>query len=244
MKTAALTVSLLAVAVIGAPQTADQVVSRYLEARGGAARLKSVVTLRLKGHMRLGDIDAPFALELKRPHKMRTEFTINGQTGVQAYDGTSGWSVAPLPGEPARAMGPDEEREAREQADVDLSPLVDSKAKGYTVTLQGREKLSGGDAWKLLIRGSDGQERLLYLDTRTHLVVRTEETRDLDGQPVPFVTELGDYRSVDGLVYPHRMDTGPKGQPEQRQRLEIDTVEVNPEIDDARFEKPKSPPGR
>ncbi len=34
----------------------------------------------------------------KRPNKMRIEFTIQGMTGVQAYDGKTGWSVMPFLG--------------------------------------------------------------------------------------------------------------------------------------------------
>jgi len=221
-----------------AAQSVDDVVSRYIQARGGLSRLHAVQALRLTGRMTLPDVDAPFVLELKRGSKMRTEFTIEGRKGIQAYDGRSGWSVAPLPGEPPRPLDPGTEREARAQADVDLSPLVDSGAKGFTVELVGREKLSGGETWKLVVRGGGQPDRTLYVDLRSHLVVRTEETRDLDGEDVVFVTEIGDYRTVEGLVYPHRIDVGPKGHPEERQRLAIETVEVNPPLDDSRFSMP------
>ena len=57
------------------------------------------------------------------------------------------------------------------------------------------------------------------------------------GREAEFVTEISDYRSVDGLVFPHRIDVGPKGSPE-RQRLAIQRVETNPPLDDARFAMP------
>jgi len=238
VKTVLAVLCALASSGVVAAQTVDDVVSRYVQARGGLSRLHAVETLRLTGRMTLPDVDAPFVLELKRGSKMRTEFTIEGRKGIQAYDGQSGWSVAPLPGEPARPLDPDTEREARAQADVDLSPLVDSKAKGFTVELLGRETLSGGETWKLLVRGGGQPVRTLYVDVRSHLVVRTEETRDLDGEDVVFATEIGDYRTTDGLVYPHRIDVGPKGHPEQRQRLEIEKVEINPPLDDSLFARP------
>jgi hypothetical protein len=238
LKTALVTLWALASSGALGAQTVDDVVARYIEARGGLSRLHAVQSLRLVGRMSLPDVAAPFVLELKRGSKMRTEFTVQGRKGIQAFDGRSGWSVAPLPGEPPRPLDPDTEREARAQADVDLSPLVDSKAKGFTVELVGRERLSGGDTWKLLVRGGDQPDRTLYLDTRSHLVVRAEEIRDLDGQDVVFVTEIGDYRTVEGLVYPHRIDVGPKEHPEGRQRLEIETIEINPPLDDSRFQRP------
>jgi len=187
--------------------------------------------------MELPGVSAPFVLELKRPNKMRTEFTVEGHKGIRAFDGQTAWAQLPLPGERPQPMGPEDAVEARAQADVDLSPLVDSAAKGYTVELAGRDRLPGGDTWRLVVRGQDGPPRTMHLDARTHLVVQTKESRDLDGEVVEFVTEVGDYRSEGGLVFPHRIDVGPKGRPE-RQRLAIRQVEVNPPLDDARFSMP------
>lgn len=232
---------LLAAASAASAQTVDDVVRRYLDARGGIVKLRTVQALRLTGTMELPGIETPFVLELKRPNKMRTEFTVEGQTGIRAFDGRVAWVRLPLPGERPRPMPPDEAAEARAQADVDLSPLVDAAAKGYTVELEGRDRLPAGETWKLVVRGTEGSPRTLHLDVRTNLVVRTFERRTLDGESVEFVTEVGDYRTVSGLVFPHRMEVGPRGGAE-RQRLTIRRVEVNPEIDDARFAVPAAPP--
>jgi len=218
-------------------QTVDDVVRRYVEARGGAAKLRAVESLRLTGTMELPEVSAPFVLELKRPNRMRTEFVVQGQTGVRAFDGQNAWERLPLPGEPPRPMGPEEAAEARAQADVDLSPLVDSAAKGFTVELVGRDRLPGGETWKLMVRGREGPPRTLHLDARTHLMVQTVDVRSIEGKPVEMVTEISDYRPLAGLVFTHRIETGPKGKPE-RQRLVIQKIEINPPLDAARFAMP------
>ncbi|HEX9185482.1 MAG TPA: hypothetical protein VGB87_00285 [Vicinamibacteria bacterium] len=228
---------LLALASAAPAQTVEDVVRRYLDARGGIVKLRSVQSLRLSGTMELPGISAPFVLELKRPAKMRTEFTVEGRKGVRAFDGQAAWEQLPLPGERPRPMSPEDAAEARSQADVDLSPLVDASAKGYSVELAGRDRLPGGDTWKLVVRGPDGPPRTMHLDARTHLVVLTLDRRSLDGKDVEFATEVSDYRSVSGLVFPHRIDVGPKGSPE-RQRLVIQRIEVDPPLDDARFAMP------
>jgi hypothetical protein len=81
----------------------------------------------------------------------------------------------------------------------------------------------------------------MYLDVKTHLVVRTDDQRTMDGHDVDFVTEVGDYRPVGGLVFPHRIEVGPKGSPD-RQKLTIAKIEIDPVLDDARFSPP--PPAR
>lgn len=230
-------------ASVARAQTVDDVVRRYLDARGGVVKLRSVESLRLTGTMELPGVSAPFTLELKRPGKMRTEFTVEGRTGVRAWDGRVAWKVLPLPGEGPRPMDPDEAAEARAEADVDLSPLVDSRAKGYSVELVGRDRLPGGDTWKLVVRGPDGPPRTLHLDARTHLTVQVVDRRELDGREVEFVTEVGDYRPVSGLVFPHRMEVGPRGSPD-RQRLVVRKIEVNPPLPDSRFAMPGRGPAR
>ena len=137
-------------------QTVDDVVRRYLEARGGIVKLRSVQTLRLTGHHGAAGGDAPRSCSSStRPGRMRTEFTVEGQKGVRAWDGRTAWEQLPLPGERPRPMSPEDAAEARAQADVDFSPLVDAAAKGYTIELMGRDRLPGGDTWKLVVRGND-----------------------------------------------------------------------------------------
>jgi hypothetical protein len=218
-------------------QTVEDIVRRYVEARGGAAKLRAVESLRFTGTMELPDVSSAFVLELKRPNRMRTEFVVQGQTGVRAFDGQHAWERLPLPGEQPRPMGSEEAAEARAQADVDLSPLVDPASKGFAVELVGRDRLPGGETWKLVVRGREGPPRTLHLDARTHLVVQTIDTRSIDGKPVEMVTEISDYRALGGLVFPHRIEVGPRGRAE-RQRLVIQRVEINPPLDASRFAMP------
>ena len=196
-------------------QTVEQVIARYLQARGGLERIRAVQSLR-----------------------MRTEFEVQGRRVVRAFDGRKGWTVLPVPGlDRPRLMPEDESRDAREQADVDLSPLVDSAAKGYQVELVGRERVDGRDSYRLLVRAADGAERALLLDAKTALAVRSEEKRMMEGTLQEFVSLIGDYRPVAGLVFPHSIEVGPRGSAE-RQRLTFERIEVNPPLDDARFAMP------
>jgi hypothetical protein len=114
---------------------------------------------------------------------------------------------------------------------------VDSATKGFAIELVGRDRLPGGETWKLVVRGREGPARTIHLDARTHLVVQTSDVRQVEGQPVEMVTEISDYRPLGGMVFPHRIELGPKGKPE-RQRLLIQKVEINPPLDARRFTMP------
>src|SRR6185503_9024911 len=139
---------LLGLAVLALPgplasaQTVDEVIAKHLEARGGLEKLKAVKTIRMTGKMTMGPgMEAPISLELKRPSSIRMEFTIQGNVGVQAYDGKNGWAINPFGGkEDPEPLSADDLKEIEEQADRD-GPLVDYKAKGNTVELVGKEKV-------------------------------------------------------------------------------------------------------
>jgi hypothetical protein len=240
VRLAAASVLLLVAARGASAQTVDDVVRRYLLARGGIEKLRAVQSLRLSGTMEVPGVPqaAPFVMELKRPHLMRTEFTIEGRVGIRAFDGKEGWAQLPLPGDPPRPMTAEDAAEAKDQADVDLSPLVDAAAKGYAIELVGKDRIPGGETWRLTVKGPPGPPRTVHIDTKTHLVIATEETRMVEGRPVDFVTNVGDYRSVQGLQFPFRIEVGPKGAVD-RQKLVLTKVEVNPTIAAGRFSRPK-----
>jgi hypothetical protein len=228
----------VAVPAIAGAQTVDEIVAKHLAARGGAEKIAAIESLRMSAKATApGGREAVLTREIKRPGRIRVEFTSQGVTGVYACDGERGWRVSPFDGqlEPG-PMPPDSVRSAIEWSDIG-GPLVDWKAKGHRVELVGRESLQGGEAWKLKVTLKSGDVRYLYLDARSFQHVRTEAERSLAGRPVETETTLGDYRETAGVLFPHAIEIGVKGRP-GRLRIQVLTVEVNPALDDERFRMP------
>jgi hypothetical protein len=221
-----------------AAQTVDEVIAKNIEARGGLEKLKAVQAIRLSSKMMMGPgMEAPMTLEIKRPKSLRMEFTFQGMTGVQAYDGKSGWSISPFQGKKdPEPMSPDDIKEAEEEADLD-GPLVDYKAKGHTVELVGKEKIEGSDAYKLKVTLKTGTVRYQYIDADSFLEIKTEAKRTIRGSEMEFESTIGDYKEVGGLLIPHSIQSGAKGRPE-KQNIVIEKVELNPKLDEARFKMP------
>ncbi len=224
--------------VPAAAQTVDELIAKNIEARGGLEKMKAVQSLRMSGKMSMGPgMEAPMTLEMKRPRNLRMEFTIQGMTGIQGYDGKTGWSVMPFQGKKdPEPMSPDELKMIEEQADMD-GPLVDYKAKGHKVELVGKEKVEGSDAWKIKLTLKDGTVQYAFLDADSFLEIKQEMKRTIRGSEVEFESTLGDYKEVAGLLIPHSIQSNAKGRPE-KQNLIIDTIEVNPTLDDARYRMP------
>ena len=71
----------------------------------------------------------------------------------------------------------------------------------------------------------------------TFLRVRTESTRLVLGHRVKIETKFDDYRDVQGVLFPYSIETGAVGRP-QRLKVVLEEIEVNPTLDDARFQMP------
>ncbi len=221
--------------------TADELVARSIKARGGLEKIKSVQSMRMTGKMKLADETLPTVLEIKRPAMTRWEFTFDGQTAVQAYDGKTAWMLMPFAGvtEPQK-MSPSETADIELQADID-GPLVDAAAKGNTIEVIGREKIEGDvDAWRLRVTRKTGDTRDVYLDAKTYFQVLAVTKRSVDGRDVEIRSRIGDYRDVSGLMLPHSFEASASGV-DQTQSLKFDKIELNVPIDDSRFAMPAKP---
>jgi outer membrane lipoprotein-sorting protein len=234
--------AVLFIAIPASAQTVDEIIAKYIQARGGMEKLKAAKSIRYTGKITVGPgMEAPVVLEQKRPNSVRIEFTLQGMTGVQAYDGKTGWSIMPFGGKKdPEPMGEDDLKEATEQADFD-GPIIDYKQKGNTVEYVGKEKVEGTDTFKLKVTLKTGDVRYIYLDADSYLTIKEEGKRTIRGTEREFETTLGDYKDVDGLILPHSMEAGSKGS-EQKQKIMIEKVEINPVLDDARFKMPEVKP--
>jgi outer membrane lipoprotein-sorting protein len=223
-------------------QTADELIEKNIQARGGLEKMKAVKSLRLTGKIVVGPgIEAPFVRETSRPNNVRLEFTIQGMTAVQTFDGTNAWALMPFLGkkEP-EAMTADELKDVEDQADID-GPLIDYKAKGHTVELIGKEDIEGTPAFKLKVSKKNGDIDYTYLDAESFLEIKGQSKRSIRGQEVEVETSFGDYKEVDGVLFAYSIQQKAKGtQAGGNMAITIDKIETNPTLAADRFGKPAS----
>jgi outer membrane lipoprotein-sorting protein len=218
--------------------TADTLIAKSIEARGGDAAIKAISSIRINGRMSMGGgIEAPFVMEQKRPNKMRIDFTVQGMTGTQAYDGTGGWFVMPFTGKTTPEKLPEDQLAmAKEQADFD-GPLVDYKAKGHSVELVGKEDVEGTDAYKLKVTRDDGTVVYSYFDAEAFLELKATSKRKGPMGEMSSTTIYSDYKPVGGVLFPHSIEQVFEGAP-AGQVITIDKIETNVDLPDDRFVMP------
>jgi outer membrane lipoprotein-sorting protein len=226
-------------AVSASAQTADEIIDKNIKARGGLEKMKAVQSMKVTGKMKMGPMEAPFTAVKKRPDNFRFEFTIQGMTGIQAYDGTTGWMVMPFMGKKdPEALSADMLKEIKDEADFD-GPLVDYKTKGNKVEYIGKEDVQGTPAYKLHVTTKDGIETNVFLDAESYLEIKSESKRKIQGQEIEGETILGDYKDVGGLLFPMSVESHAKGK-EGAQSITIEKIDLNPSaVDAAMFHMPE-----
>src|SRR5580692_11418504 len=229
----------LACPAMAAAQTTDEIVTKVLAARGGLEKAKAVQSERITGTIYFNaEMYGPFLAEFKRPGKMHNEVTIQNRTVVRSFNGKdAGWVTNPFAGKDTpEAMSADEVKDAVNEADFD-GPLVDAKAKGNTIELAGTEKVEGRDAYMLKVTHKDGQVSSYSFDTKTFLLVKWSGADVVNGEAVTRETFFHDYRDVEGLKFAFELVSNTPGT-EVTQRIVVDKIELDPQIDEGHFGKP------
>ena len=80
-------------------QTADDIIAKYVKTIGGMDKINAITTIKRSGKFEGGGgFEAVIRQENKRPNMVREEFALQGLTGVNAYDGKTGWKIEPWQG--------------------------------------------------------------------------------------------------------------------------------------------------
>jgi outer membrane lipoprotein-sorting protein len=225
-----------------AAQTADEIVKKALDARGGINKIKAVQSERISGKVSFSHgLEGTIVLELKRPHKLRSEIIVEGQKILRVYDGKSaGWTVNPFEeNKEVQAMSAEELKGMPDEADLD-GPLVDYQAKETKIELIGKEDFDGKPAYRLKLTSKNGEARSYLIDASTFLTAKWEGIRKIGDKELPWECALSDYREIEGLKYPFKIEQGSPGTDFQ-QTLTIEKIEIDPKMDESHFGKPVSP---
>lgn len=221
--------------------TAEELVARHVAARGGLERILAIRTLRQRGTVTSPQYVVHIYGERKRPDLLRIEFTMDGTTGMEGWDGQAAWEFNPwrgmgqaeyVTGLPALAL--------QRGAEFD-GPLVGYRERGHTVALVAAAGAAPG-GYTLRVTRNDGNIIDHTLDAATLLVVQTRSVRPIHGSaPEETVTLYDDYRRVAGVLFPFRsQELARDGAHSELFQWEM--MEANLPLADARFQIP--PPGR
>lgn len=221
-------------------QTVDDIVNNYVNARGGADKLKGVKTLVTENSLSVQGMDIPMKQTISTGKGYRMEMSVMGNDMIQVVTDNGGWAIRPTmmggTGEP-EDMPADQMKGAASQLDPG-GPLFNYKEKKQKVDLVGKEKLNGKDVYhlKMMSASDSGSVTDFFLDATTGLLSKQVVTGKMQGQEVKNEMLFSDYKDVGGVKFAHTIETeNPMSGP-----LTITTkkVIVNGQVDDKIFQRP------
>ena len=213
------------------PPTAQEIVRRYIDARGGLEKLRAIRTLVFKGPPRPNGRPGRQILRA-RPFYFSIGGEGNDGSPWEAYDE---FGLQPrVTDAPGAAL--------RHTAYFD-DPLVMTLEPGWSVELTGSERIADRDAWRLRIEYPDGFVTESFVDKSTWLLVARRFTAPVHafGASVTSQAIFGDYRPVNGVLYPFSLREVDLATGEAMDAFTWQSIEANVALDPAVFSPPVRP---
>jgi len=210
--------------------TADQILEKYVQAMGGADALQKVSSRIEKGSIAFGENKVPVEVYSKAPDKRATVTHMGNGESVTAYDGHVGWLTGM--GRP-REMTPAETEAFKLDADFYL-PLQ-MKQVFNQLRVRPPEKIGDREAYQVVGLRQGQPPVRFYFDEESGLLVREVRYAQTPLGRMPTQIDYADYRDSDGVKVVYRWTLA---RPGGRFTIQIDQVQQNVPIDDAKFAEP------
>lgn len=229
IKTSAIAIVATLVSVFTFAQTAEEIVTKHVDAIGGTAPWKKINSIYYEGKLTVQGAEVNVTLTALNGKGVRQDLTIMGMTGYQIITPAAGWNFMPFQGQTTpEAMTADELKVSSDDLDVQ-GKLVDYKSKGHTIEYLGKDDVEGTECFKLKITTKAGNVETVFIDPKTYYIVRTVQKRIANGQESDVPTNLSNYQKLpEGIVVPFSIAL-PFGE------LVISKAEVNKPVDESLF---------
>ena len=239
----AIAVVVLACAQLAAAQTAEEIIEKSIAAMGGRAAFDKIKTRSMAGTITLntpvGDIPGSVEILNARPNKARTLIKADlssvgaGPLTVdQRFDGQNGYVLDTLQGN--RDMTGNQLDNMRNAGFPHV--FVNYKDLGFSVKLQGKEKLGTGEAYVLVFEPAKGSTIRHFVDATTMMPMRFVQTVNVPQMgDIEQTTTFEDFRDVDGIKIPFKLTAESSL---QSFTVTLDKIAHNVEVDEKLFVKP------
>jgi outer membrane lipoprotein-sorting protein len=234
MKKIILAVAVLAISIGSlSAQTIDDIVTKNLNAMGGVPKLQEVKSLIMESTIKIQSLEIETLTIILVGKAMRSDSKIMGNNMVQAFDGTTPWTITPVmmggSGEPQLLS---EEMSKSLISQVDPFPLLDYAKKGTRLELLPAEKGEDKDAYHLKLSPKNGAESEIWVDVTSGLVSSLKTVQN--GQEVEIA--FSNYTEIEGVKFALSMEvSNPMA---GIITISTKTVKLNTAIDEVIFKMP------
>jgi photosynthetic reaction center cytochrome c subunit len=214
---------------------AGDLIDKYIQAIGGAAAVEKISSRAAKGTTTgFGGRKFPVEIFEQAPDKSAILTHLPNGDSITGYNGHEGWMV--FPHRPARPMeGPDLDAA---KMDADLHLPIDLKKIFSELKVGPPQKIGDRDVYQILGVRQGLPPVEFYFDEQSGLLLRQVRYAESPLGLYPTRIDYSDYRDQDGVKIPFAWTTA---RPGNAITVQLEQVQQNVPIDDAKFAKPPSP---
>ena len=210
-------------------QTADEVIDKYIDAIGGKAKWLSFNSLKVEGQIEGQGISIPFTMQVINNKAFRMDMEFQGTKIIKIVTPQAGWSMNALQGQ--SALQPISQEDLKTEVDdLDIQvQLIDYAQKGHKVEMLGKDEADGNEYFKVKLTTKAGNDKVYFIDTKTYLPYKVENTMNVHGQEVKAEVKFLDYQTLEnGVKLAFKQEMGPM-------MMVTKKITVNPVIDESIF---------
>jgi len=219
-------------------QTAEEIAEKHINAVGGLDKWTAVNSQKITGNLSMSGMEFPFVSYSKRPNMNYTEVTFQGMTMKQAYDGNIGWMINPMAGSSKAEKMDDDMTKTIKNRGVIGGELLNYKELGCTIELIGKEDLEGSEVYNIKLTNKDGDIENYYIDAVSYLIIKSTSKMKRMGKEISSETIYSNYKPAGDVVESFSVESKMQGMDMGSQKIVIDKIEQNIEIDDNMFKMP------
>ncbi len=220
----------------GGSSGARKVIDAWLRAEGGSKRLSQLRAVEYEGTVTDSATKAsgPYTLILEQPNRIFQEIDLAAEKTVFGYNGKSAWRED---GKGLRTLTGSEAGLLESTARYRNDRFTQYKKAKVRARLVGDDTVRGQATHHVEVTTSAGLRRDLYFDAASHLTLEEAVARDRADDASGERIFYSDYRTVDGVAEPYKIEYD---EPGQTLRIAIDRVSHNPAVSDTIFGFPAS----
>jgi hypothetical protein len=219
-------------------QTVDEVIQKYAANLGGLDAFNKIKTAKITATFSSQGMDLPMTIQIIIGKAARTDVEAMGSAVIRVYNNGKGWTQNPFAGitTPKEVTGA-ELIDFKSQTQL-ASALMDYKARGHQVELQGQVDVEGKKAFKIkLTAKDDGRVTYYYINSTDYLMLKSETDREMQGQTVTVEMLYSDLKEFNGAKF--FMTKTQKIEGQVFQTTTFTNIELNVPVDEKIFDMPK-----
>ncbi len=217
-------------------QNVDEIIAKHISAHGSTEKWNKVEALKITGQFTAFSLEKDYTCYKTKSGFYFGDFYLGEERVIESFNGETGWTIDPWQEmDYARNLNSGEVNVFLQKAEF-FTPFFNYKEKGHTVEYTGIDTIDGIEVFVLKLTRTNDKTEIWFLNTKTYLEYICKSDWVDFARTLPSETFFDDFRTVDGLVIPFYIERTFW----QRSRiLQIENVEINPEIDENMFVMPR-----